>query len=74
MLRTTTRSGWSAVAYNLVIQFRRQAAAKAQVVPRRMSFKRTWTTFRTFLLPSMTNDPAHCRQRYELAGCHWRGL
>mgnify|MGYP000879980035 CR=1 FL=1 len=57
----------SHVAYNLVIQFRRQAAAQLQLPPRRLSFKRTWTTFRTFLLSSMTNNPADCRQRYERA-------
>ena len=60
----------SQVAYNLVIQFRRQAAALAKLPPRRLSFKRTWTTFRTFLLSSMTSDPAHCRQRYRLALHH----
>jgi hypothetical protein len=60
----------SQVAYNLVIQFRRQAAALAKRPPRGLSFKRTWTTFRTFLLSSMTSDPAHCRQRYRLALHH----
>ncbi len=40
---------------------RRQAAALAKLPPRRLSFKCTWTTFRTFLLSSMTSDPAHCR-------------
>ena len=44
----------SLTAYNLVIQFRRQAAQLAKVEPRRMSFKRTWTTFTIFLL----NQPA----------------
>lgn len=60
----------SQVAYNLVIQFRRQAAALAKLPPRRLSFKRIWTTFRVFLLSSMTSDPAHCRQRYRLALHH----
>ena len=40
----------SLVSYNLVIQFRRQAAALLGEPPRRLSFKRTWTTFREFLL------------------------
>ena len=57
----------SHVAYNLVIQFRRQAASTLNVPPKRLSFKRTWTTFRTFLLSSLTHDPADCRQRYERA-------
>lgn len=39
----------SLVAYHLVIQFRRQAAALVKRPPRGLSFKRTWTTFRTFL-------------------------
>ncbi len=60
----------SQVAYHLVTQFRRQAAALAKLPPRSLSFKRTWTTFRTFLLSSMTSDPAHCRQRYRLALHH----
>ena len=61
----------SQVAYNLVIQFRRQAAATLGLPPRRLSFKRTWTTFRTFLLSSLirdpASDPADCRERYARA-------
>lgn len=44
----------SIVAYNLVVQFRRHAADQARVAPRRLSFKRVWTTFTIFLL----NKPA----------------
>jgi hypothetical protein len=40
----------SVVAYNLVAQFRRQAAKLAQVPPRRLSFKGVWTTFKDRLL------------------------
>lgn len=40
----------SVVAYNLVAQFRRQAAKIAQVQPRRLSFKGIWTTFTHRLL------------------------
>ena len=40
----------SVVAYNLVIQFRRQAAEVAKLAPRRLSFKEVWYTFRSFLL------------------------
>ena len=38
------------VAYNLVAQFRRQAAKLANIEPRRLSFKGVWTTFRSCLL------------------------
>lgn len=57
----------SVVSYNLVIQFRRQAAELAKVPPRRMSFKRTWTTFCTFLLSAMYADPESWRAQYRLA-------
>jgi hypothetical protein len=40
----------SVVAYNLVTQFRRQAADLVQLKPRRLSFKGVWTTFRSALL------------------------
>jgi hypothetical protein len=40
----------SVVAYNLVAQFRRQAAKLANIEPRRLSFKGVWTTFRSGLL------------------------
>ena len=40
----------SVVAYNLVAQFRRQAAKLANIEPRRLSFKGVWTTFRSCLL------------------------
>lgn len=40
----------SVVAYNLVAQFRRQAAKLAQVRPRRLRFKGVWTTFQDRLL------------------------
>lgn len=40
----------SIVAYNLVVQFRRQAADVAGVAPRRLRFKGIWTTFKDRLL------------------------
>jgi len=40
----------SVVAYNLVVQFRRQAADLVRVKPRRLSFKRVWTTLKDRLL------------------------
>lgn len=54
----------SMVAYNLVIQFRRQAAEQAGLPPRRLSFKRTWTTFRQFLWTQPMCDAATWRARY----------
>lgn len=57
----------SVVAYNLVGQFRRQAAEIIDEPPRRMSFKRTWTTFQTFLLRSMHSDPKDWREAFERA-------
>ena len=54
----------SMVAYNLVIQFRRQAAKLADVPPRRLSFKRTWTTFKTRLWSKIFTDAAECRIQY----------
>lgn len=57
----------SLVAYNLVTQFRRQAAELIQQPPRRLSFKRTWTTFRQFLWSSMQTDAAAWRDRYRTA-------
>jgi hypothetical protein len=40
----------SVVAYNLVAQFRRQAAKLSRVLPRRLSFKCVWTTLKDRLL------------------------
>ena len=40
----------SLVAYNLVIQFRRQAAKLADAAPRRLSFTGVWNRFERFLL------------------------
>lgn len=57
----------SMVAYNLVTQFRRQAADLAKVPPRKLSFKRVWTTFHTFLLSAMFTDAESWRDRYRQA-------
>lgn len=40
----------SVIAFNLVMQFRRQAAKLARVEPRRLSFKGCWTSFQNHLL------------------------
>lgn len=55
----------SIVAYNLVIQFRRQAAKIANIPPRRLSFTKVWNTFQSFLLHRNPCSPAECRIRYD---------
>lgn len=57
----------SVIAYNLVCQFRRQVAIKAKVPPRGLSFKKTLTTFRQFLIPAIYSEPASWGERYGLA-------
>lgn len=57
----------SVVAYNLVGQFRRQAAELNDVAPRKMSFKRTWTTFQTFLLRHLHTDSKTWREAFCVA-------
>jgi hypothetical protein len=54
----------SMVAYNLVVQFRRQAAELAKVPPRRLSFTNVWTIFRMHLLTASPATPAEWRERY----------
>lgn len=60
----------SVVAYNLVGQFRRQAADVANVSPRRLSFKGVWTTFQTFLLRHMHTEPKKWREAFRVAMHH----
>lgn len=55
----------SVVAYNLVIQFRRQAAEVAKLAPRRLSFKEVWYTFRSFLLNQPPCSLSEWQTRYE---------
>ena len=57
----------SHVADNLVTQFRRQAATLIAKPPRRMSFKRTWTTFNIFLWSSSASDAPRWRDKYRQA-------
>lgn len=57
----------SVVAYNLVGQLRREAARINKLPPRRMSFKKTWTTFQTFLLRHMHTEPAKWREAFRTA-------
>lgn len=58
----------SLIAYNLVIQFRRQAASLANVPPRRLSFRGAWDTYQAFLLRDLSVlSPEDCISRYEQA-------
>ena len=57
----------SFVGYNLVCQFRRQAAKLAQVKPRRLSFTRVWTTFREFLINTRLTDSIEARKQFDRA-------
>ncbi len=55
----------SMVAYNLVVQFRRQAARLAKLPVKRLSFTGVWTTFRQFLLNHHCTKPAEWRERFD---------
>lgn len=55
----------SIVAYNLVAQFRRQAAQVARLQPRRLSFTRIWTTFKDRLLFQRPNGVEQWLKHYE---------
>ena len=58
----------SLIAYNAVVQFRRDAARVASKPPRRMSFKGIWDTFESFLRRDLlVLTPEQCVQRYERA-------
>jgi len=59
----------SVVAYNLVAQFRRQAAKLAQVKPRRLSFKGVWTTMKNRLLLKPACSTEEWLDRYAEALC-----
>jgi hypothetical protein len=55
------------VAYNLVVEFRRAAAHRAKLPPRRLSFTQVWHTFDYFLLRQPPADAATWHDRYERA-------
>ena len=58
----------SLTAYNLVIQFRRQASEIARVPARRLSFQGVWDTFSSFLLRDLAVlEPEECFERYQWA-------
>lgn len=57
----------SIVAYNLVMQLRREAAQRVQVPPRRLSFTGVWTTMQIYLLHQPPCSAATWLVRYEQA-------
>ena len=57
----------SMIAYNLVVQVRRQAAQLAGIPPRRLSFTRVWTTVQTCLLHQPAGDVETWQARYARA-------
>ncbi|HVK80065.1 MAG TPA: IS4 family transposase, partial [Verrucomicrobiae bacterium] len=57
----------SIVAYNLVVQVRRLAAARAKVPPRRLSFASVWSAVRVILLSPQQWTAAEWRKKFELA-------
>jgi len=57
----------SLVAYNLVVELRREAAKVAKVKPRRLSFTRVWTTMQVYLLQQPPCSAPEWLERYERA-------
>jgi hypothetical protein len=57
----------SMVAYNLIVQFRKQAASKANLPPRRISFTRCYDTIRFFLFNFGDNPLERWLARYDQA-------
>lgn len=57
----------SIIAYNLVVQFRRQAAALRGLPPRRLSFSDVWLDFRTDLLGKSAEDFSAWTKLYQAA-------
>jgi len=57
----------SIVAYNLLLEFRRQAAVIARVPPRRLSFTQVWNTFEISLLRQAPATPEEWQRRYDRA-------
>lgn len=54
----------SMVAYNLVVQLRREAAKVAKLPPRRLSFKGVWDTMQSCLLHQSPCDAPTWQERY----------
>ena len=57
----------SMVAYNLVVQLRREAATVARLPPRRLSFTGVWNTMQSCLLHQSPCDTSTWQERYATA-------
>ena len=57
----------SVVAYNLVLELRREAAKVAEVEPRRLSFTGVWNTMQSYLLYQSPCSAEEWRARYSRA-------
>jgi hypothetical protein len=57
----------SVVAYNLVLEFRREAAKIARLPPRRLSFTGVWNTFEIYLMHQTPCTLPQWIERYEKA-------
>ena len=57
----------SIVAYNLVLEFRREAGKTAKLPPRRLSFTGVWNTFEIYLLHQPPCNESKWFERYEKA-------
>lgn len=57
----------SMVAYNLVVQLRREAATVARLPPRRLSFTGVWNTMQSCLLHQSQCDTSTWQERYARA-------
>lgn len=57
----------SMVAYNLVVQLRREAAKFAKLPPRRLSFTGVWNTMQSCLLHQTGSDIQTWQERYAMA-------
>ena len=55
------------MAYNLAVQFRRQAAKVAKVAPRKLSFKGIWTSFKDRLLMKPPCSIEEWTERFDAA-------
>ncbi len=60
----------SMVAYNLVVQFRRQAARMANLPAKRLSFTGVWSTFRQLVLSHRFSEPVQWLEQYKFALGH----
>lgn len=59
---------WTSVlSYNLVCQFRREAAQQAKLRSRQLSFKRVLSTFEIFLLSHLFKSPTEARLAFDRA-------